>query len=84
MKKKTKRKKKSALHHLLHEDGRRSLVKTMTFRVLIIAANSAIVYTFTGQYDVTIGVVAISSISSTLIYLVHERFWDRIGWGRGE
>jgi adenylylsulfate kinase len=64
-------------------DGRkRSLVKSVTFRVIVVAADLVVVYAFTHQIETTVAVTIVTNISSTLLYYGHERVWNRIRWGR--
>lgn len=62
----------------------RSLIKAITFRILIIIANGVIVFTYTHNYDITTTIMFLSSVSSTVLYLIHERLWNNIHWGKEE
>ena len=66
----------------IFEQHGRSLVKALTFRILIILADSVVVYAITRRIDITATFVIISNISSTVLYYVHERIWNRISWGK--
>jgi len=61
---------------------KRSLVKAITFRMLIIIADTVVIYAITKRVDITTSVVIISNISSTLLYFLHERAWNNIHWGK--
>ncbi len=65
-----------------HEHHKRSIVKAISFRLLIIIANFIIIMAITRRYDIALGVIVISSISSTVFYYIHERIWNKINWGR--
>jgi len=41
----------------------------------------AAIYLFTGTVRIALGFMIASNIYTTLGYLLHERFWARIGWG---
>lgn len=60
----------------------RSLVKAVTFRILIIVSDMVIIFAITHRYDLTLGVIFFSNIASTLLYFFHERLWNKINWGR--
>lgn len=60
----------------------RSVMKALTFRIIVIITNGIIVFTITGKSDVTFGVIAVTTISSTMLYFFHERLWNQINWGR--
>jgi uncharacterized membrane protein len=69
-------------HMQIFEQHGRSLIKALTFRVLIILADSVVVYAITGRFDMTATFVIISNVSSTVLYYIHERIWNRINWGK--
>lgn len=60
----------------------RSIVKAVSYRVIVVVADFAAVYLFTGRVEIALGFVIVSNIYTTGLYLVHERFWDRVAWGR--
>lgn len=64
------------------ERNHRSVIKTVTYRILIIITNGAIVFLSTSQLDTTFHVLGISSITSTVIYFAHERAWNNVHWGK--
>lgn len=66
----------------IHETGVRSLAKALTFRLMVLLADSVIVYAITRRFDITLGVLIISNISSTILYFLHERIWNQIHWER--
>lgn len=65
-----------------HEHIKRSVAKALTFRSVVLISDVIIVYTITHRYDLTLGVLLFSNISSTTIYFFHERFWNKIRWGK--
>lgn len=65
-----------------YEHVGRSIVKAITFRILIIISDSIIIFTITHRYDVTIGVIFFSNLASTMLYFLHERAWNAIHWGK--
>ena len=67
-----------------HDHVKRSLVKTITYRLLIICSDSLIVYIVSHRWDITVGVVFFSNLASTVLYYVHERAWNKIHWGKGK
>ncbi len=64
-----------------YETHTRSLLKAITFRVIVLMVDFTIVITITHRYDVAIGFVILSNITSTAIYFLHERLWNNIKWG---
>jgi uncharacterized membrane protein len=61
----------------------RSVVKAVSYRVVVVVADFIAVYFFTGRIEIALGFVVVSNIYTTGLYFLHERFWDRVSWGRG-
>jgi len=55
-----------------------SLVKTMSYRVVILILDFASIDLFTRQVKVALGFMVVSNIFTTLAYFVHERMWGTI------
>lgn len=64
------------------ESNGRSVLKAVTFRLAVLAADSIIIYFITRRADVTIGVMIFSNVSSTVLYFLHERVWNTVHWGK--
>ncbi len=60
---------------------RRSVVKAITYRILIMCLDFATIYLFTGAVRVALGFMVASNIYTSVGYLAHERVWARIKWG---
>jgi len=60
---------------------KRSLVKALTYRVVIVCLDFLVVYVLTRKADVAVGFMIISNIYTSVGYFVHERVWARIKWG---
>lgn len=65
----------------VHTTKKRSLVKALTYRVVIIILDFSVIYLLTRRVDVALGFMIISNIYTTVAYFVHERIWSRIRWG---
>lgn len=63
---------------------RRTVVKAIMYRILIMCLDFATIYLFTGTLKVAIGFMIASNIYTTIAYVVHERLWARIKWGIDE
>jgi uncharacterized membrane protein len=68
----------------LSDNWRRSLVKTITYRVAIIILDFTVIFLFTHQYDVALGFVVISNLYTSFGYYLHERIWEKISWGKAK
>ncbi len=60
----------------------RSLVKAITFRVLILCSDGIIILLITHRYDIALSVIFFSNIASTVLYFIHERVWNEVRWGK--
>ncbi|HVW15110.1 MAG TPA: DUF2061 domain-containing protein [Mucilaginibacter sp.] len=60
----------------------RSVVKTVTYRVLILILDFTSIYLFTGKVRIALGFMLVSNVYTTLGYFFHERIWDKIKWGK--
>lgn len=69
----------SSEHHTV-ETLRRSIAKTISYRVVILVLDFVSIYLFTGQVKVALGFMLVSNVYTTLAYFFHERIWDRIKW----
>ena len=68
--------------HHAEETLRRSVVKTISYRVVILILDFTCIYLFTGQIKVALGFMVVSNIYTTLGYFFHERIWAKIKWGK--
>ncbi len=64
-----------------HASRRRSLVKAISYRGLIVCLDFLVIYVLTGKLRTAVGFMIISNIYTTVAYFVHERTWARITWG---
>lgn len=64
------------------ESSGRSIVKAITYRVLIVVSIFIIVYLTTGKLASALEITGLTAISGTIIYYLHERVWSLIRWGR--
>ena len=60
----------------------RSVAKAVSYRVIVVIADFVAVFFFTGRAEIALGFVVVSNIYTTGLYLLHERFWDGVAWGR--
>lgn len=61
---------------------RRTLSKTISWRITGSLSTFLISYLITGSFSMS-GVIAIVQITvNTLLYYIHERVWNKIHWGK--
>jgi len=69
-------------HHHPGESFRRSVVKTITYRIVVLTLDFSVIYLFTRRLEVAAGFTIVSNVYTTLAYFFHERIWDEIRWGK--
>jgi uncharacterized membrane protein len=67
---------------VLKEHRSRSLLKAITYRLIIIVLDVTAIYWLTGKLDVALGFMIVSNIYTSIAYYGHERLWDKIDWGK--
>lgn len=68
--------------HKSRETMGRSVLKTVSYRLVILILDFGAIYLFTGKAKVAIAFMIVSNIYTTIGYFIHERIWDKIKWGR--
>lgn len=68
--------------HQTKDSFKRSLVKSIGYRFIIVTLDFITVYIFTGKVNIAVGFMLVSNAYTTLIYFLHERIWARIKWGK--
>lgn len=66
----------------MQEKIARSIVKSITYRLIIVILDVTVIYILTGRLDAALGFAVISNVYTTVAYYFHERIWNRIGWGK--
>jgi len=68
--------------HHPEETLRRSIVKTITYRVAILILDFTAIYIVTGHIKIAVGFVIVSNIYTSIGYFIHERILGKIKWGK--
>ena len=66
---------------MMHAKPKRSIAKSITWRITGTLTTIVIVWIATGKVDAAIGIGIAELITKMLIYYGHERVWARIRWG---
>ena len=61
---------------------RRSLAKTISWRVVATLTTAILIYMFTSSAILSFGIGMMDLMLKSVFYYAHERIWNRIGWGR--
>lgn len=60
----------------------RSLLKTITWRIIALALSYWVARAFGVDVATSIGIVVVANAVSTIAYYLHERVWDKIRLGK--
>lgn len=64
------------------ENIKRTLLKTISWRVVGTLATVVISYVITGTLALAFSIGAIELVSKMALYFFHERAWNNIKWGK--
>tara|TARA_Y100000310_G_scaffold345268_1_gene463257 strand:+ start:17939 stop:18154 length:216 start_codon:yes stop_codon:yes gene_type:complete len=64
------------------DSRKRSILKTITFRIIATLTTMALVLLFTKDLAIAGLVGALEFVSKLIIYYLHERIWCKINWGK--
>lgn len=64
------------------ESRKRSLVKSITWRIMCIAVSIITAYILTGRADVAVAIGTVYNGITMILYYFHERFWNKLEWGK--
>ena len=60
----------------------RLIVKSVTFRIIVIISDLIVIYLLTKRLSTTIALTVFTNLASTILYFLHERLWNHVSWGR--
>jgi len=60
----------------------RYLIKTVSWRVVASLTTMTIVFAFTRELTLSLGVGAVEVITKMILFYLHELGWERIKWGK--
>ncbi len=66
------------------EAHHRTILKTISWRIIATCTTMTIVYFFTGQVALSLGVGVVEVITKMIFYYLHERAWSLSHLGRKE
>ena len=64
------------------ESRLRSLVKSLTYRILSIAGTGILSWVITKDIKETVSITLTIQVFLIILYYSYERIWDKINWGR--
>jgi uncharacterized membrane protein len=60
----------------------RSLIKSVSWRIIGTLDTIVISYVITGRLAFALSIGGIEMITKMVLYVVHERIWNKIKWGK--
>lgn len=60
----------------------RSLIKSLTWRVIAIITTFISIYVITGKIHFALQGTILTNTVNFILYYLHERVWNKIQWGR--
>jgi uncharacterized membrane protein len=64
------------------ESHKRSIAKTVSWRVVATIITGIVTYVLTGRLDFAVTVGLADTLVKVFIYYAHERMWTRISYGK--
>jgi uncharacterized membrane protein len=64
------------------ETQKRSIAKTISWRVVATVITGTVTYFLTGRLDFAVTVGLADTLVKFFVYYVHERMWARISYGK--
>ncbi len=62
----------------------RSLVKTLTWRIIASTDTFLIGFFFTDSATIAASIAGVEVVTKMALYYLHERGWNNIGWGKND
>ena len=64
------------------ETHTRTIAKAVSWRIVATMTTATIVFIFTKEWVLTLGITFFEVLSKILFYYFHERIWNMIHWGQ--
>ena len=66
----------------MYEEQKRSILKSISFRILATSTGMVIILIMTGETTIAASYAFLDVVAKLTIYYVHERLWNRIKFGK--
>ena len=64
------------------ESRKRSIAKSIVWRVICIIVSILTSYVLTARWDIAVAIGSVYNIITMILYYFHERIWNSIKWGK--
>jgi uncharacterized membrane protein len=72
---------KVELINSMNETRKRSIAKSILWRVICIVVSIVTSFLLTDNWDIAVAIGTVYNAVTMVLYYFHERLWDRIAWG---
>lgn len=66
------------------EQRKRSVVKTISWRIWATLTTAALVFVFVGEFKIAAAIGGLEVVIKMILYFFHERWWNKIRYGKKE
>lgn len=66
----------------MQETRKRSIAKSIVWRLICIVVSIAISYLLTARWEVAVAIGSVYNVVTMILYYFHERFWNCVKWGK--
>ncbi len=66
------------------ETRKRSIAKSIVWRVICIVVSILTSYALTANWDISVAIGSIYNVITMFLYYFHERLWNYIKWGKSQ
>ena len=65
----------------MRETRKRSLIKSISWRLICIVVSIVTSFFLTGKWDIAVAIGTVYNFITMVLYYFHERGWNKIKWG---
>jgi len=65
----------------MRETRKRSLIKSISWRVICIVVSIVTSFFLTGKWDIAVAIGTVYNFITMVLYYFHERSWNKVKWG---
>ena len=66
----------------MNETRKRSITKTITWRIIALSSTFIITYLFLGNFQQSLVITILLNFTAIVLYYIHERIWNLLNWER--
>ena len=65
----------------MNVDKKRSIAKTLSWRVIATLTTALVVLSLTGETELALAAATVDTLIKLFLYYLHERGWTKVKWG---